>query len=348
MATPFTQGLCEKVQSSVLEILGSNKAPELKRTKTGYLSALRSPENLAGVNIVPIDEGNGKKKTVRVTYLQRGCEDDIVTTENTSCSPDVFRSPLEKDINITKYIATKWMAFNVSDMRKLCGPDDLYRASVMNSEVDALMRKLDKELLTIQAANFGEFSPYSQPVPAYQNYKEVKLLNSCASGINYSGEATIMEDFNLLDTQARPIIIGAGNISKYAQMAKIGCCNDLGIDTSKAGAFDFYHDRYVEEIIGAGKFIGLVPGYVQLLTWNKNVGDYAISDAKFEDGTYTDPFTGIKLDMEWKYDDCLKQYIVRFSLNYELHFIPTDSFQTCDELNGVNFTLAYKAVNADC
>lgn len=342
--TPFTEGLCEKVQSSLIQLFGA-KAPEVKRTQVGYLQAITSPQNMAGVTLVPIDPKNGKKKQVRLTLIQRGCEDDIVDTDNGNCSAEEFKSPFEETVDITQYIATKWMGFNEDDMRKLCEPDSQYRERVMNAEIDALMVSLNKKLITIQNANFGNFSPYSE-VPAYDSCKDVTLLNAQGNGIDYSGEAEIIEDFKLLDTTSKPILVGAGKLSRYVTMAKVGCCNDLGINTSQAGAFDFYHDRYVESIIGADGFIGLVPGYVQLLTWNKYVGPYVKKSESFEKNTIVDPLTSLKLDFEWKYDDCTEQYIARFKLNYELFFLPAESFADCDELSGVNFTLCYTAKNA--
>lgn len=346
LATPFLVGLCEKVQSSLLSLLGSN-SPELKRTMTGYLSAVKSPQNMAGVTVVPIDQGNGKDRQVRITYLQRGCAADIVTTDNGLCTAEVFKSPLEKTVSITRYIATKWMGFNESDMRKLCEQDSAFRARVMNAEIDSLMVGLNKSLIVLQNANFGNFSPFSN-IPAYSHNKSVALLNLCGNGIDYSGEADIMEDFKLLDTTSKPILVGAGKLSKYVSMAKVGCCNDIGINTGLAGQFDFFHDRFVESIVGANGFIGLVPGYVQLLTWNRFVGDYKKESPSFSAGTVIDPVTNIELDMEWKYDDCKYQYIMRFALYYELFFIPVDSFAACDDLSGVNFTLSYTAKNGIC
>lgn len=345
-STPFLFGICEKVQNTLIDLLGSN-SPELKRTMTGYLSAVKSPQNMAGVTIAPPDQGNGKDRQARITYLQRGCAADIVTTDSGLCTAEVFKSPLEKTVSITRYIATKWMGFNESDMRKLCEEDSSFRARVMNSEIDSLMVGLNKALIVLQNANFGKFSPFSNQ-PAYSTSKNVNLLNLCGNGIDYSGESDIIEDFKLLDTTSKPILIGAGKLSKYVSMAKVGCCNDIGINTGLAGQFDFFHDRFVESIIGANGFIGLVPGYVQLLTWNRFVGDYKKESPSFAAGTVLDPITGITLDMEWKYDDCKYQYIMRFALYYELFFIPVDSFATCDDLSGVNFTLPYTAKNGTC
>lgn len=338
--TPFLVGLCAKIQTTLNDLLGKND-PALMRTQVGYLQALTSPQNTAGITYVPVDPGNGKNRKVRVTYIQRGTEDEIVTSEPANCDPEVFASPLETDVEITKYVGTKWFGFNQSDMRKLCEPDATYRGRVMSARIDALITKLDKQLITLQSANFGNFNPV-----IYTGYKDVVTFNHDGTGISYIGEANIKEDFKMLNSSSNPIVIGAGKLSLYSGIAKIGCCNALGQDLSQAGSMDFFHDRFVDQILGANHFIGLVPGYVQLLTWNKYVGEYRAENASFAKGTIVDGLTGLQLDMKWEYKSCDEQYAVQFSLNYELWFIPTDAFAATDELEGVNFTLHYRAVNA--
>ena len=340
-AVPFTNGICVAVQSSLNELLNNND-PALKRTQVGYLQALVSPQNTAGVNIVPIDPGNGKKKKVRITWIQRGTVSDIVHTDAETCDAQVFPEPLEDDIEVTQFIATKWFGFNEDDMRLLCESDASYRGRVMSSKLDILMVELNKKLIALQSANFGNFNPI-----IYTGFKDVTMLNNAGDGISYLGEAQVQTDFQYLDSNAKPIVIGAGNLNLYAKMAKIGCCNDLGQDLSQAGQMDFFFDRHVNSILGANHFIGLVPGYVQLLTWNKYVGSYRKENDVFSAGTVVDPYTGVTVDMKWVYDyDCAEQYKVRFSLHYDMWFIPTDSFASGDELEGVNFTLHYRAVQA--
>lgn len=336
-AIPFTQGLCEKIQVSLNELLGS-KTPYLKRTMVGYLQALKSPQNMAGVSIVPVDPGNGKNRSVRIKFIQRAVEGDIITTPPANCNIDNYPEPFQQDVAITKYIATKGVGFNEDEMRKLCEADSDYRASVMSAQIDALMKVLNKQLITLQSTNFGAFNP------AVVGPKNVTLLNGVLRQAVYSGEADILQDFARLDVNERPIVIGSGILANYARQINIGCCNEIGQDLSQAGKLDFFEDRFVEGIIGADEFIGLTPGYVQLLTWNKYVGSYFKENDKFSKGTLIDPVTGIMLDMKWIYDECKEEYVVRLSLNYELYFIPTNAFAATDELSGVNFTLNYKAV----
>lgn len=335
----FTEGICEKVQDSLINILGTQNAPSLKRTQVGFLQALKSTQNTAGTSQVPVDPGNGKYKQVRIKYIQRGVATDLTTVKPTGCVTDLEKEPFEQIVAVTNYLGTKGMKFTQKEMRKLCEADSEFMAGVINAEIDPLIVQLNKNLLATQAANFGAFNPvYAGP------FKPVTLLEGSLKRPVYYGESQILEDFENLDTNARPIVIGAGVLAHYARQVGIGCCNQDGINIGQAGNMDFFRDRYVDSELGQDYFIGLVPGYTQLLTWNEYVGEYAKENDVFSHGTIIDPVTGLKFDMRWHYNDCDDFYFVQFGLNYEMYYIPTNSFAYGDELNGVNFTLQYKGV----
>lgn len=335
MAT-FTEGICEKVQSSLNQIL-NGKAPQNLRTPLGYLDALVSTQNTAGVEKVPVDAGNGKKKQVRIKFIQRGVASDITTSTDSDCAVDIEKEPYDETVEVTQYIATKWMGFDQTQMRKLCEPDGEFMQSVIRAEIDVLCTELNKDLIALQAANFGNFIDGTSVAHA------VPLLETVKKSPLYYGESLIMEEFENLGVMQRPIVVGAGNLAHYVRQVGIGCCNDAGIALNQAGNMDFFRDRFVNSILGANHFIGLIPGYVQLLTWNKYVGDYRQETPSFSHTTITDPVTGLTFDMKWKYDDCAEKWVMNISLNYELFFIPSDSFAATDDLYGMNGSLHFRA-----
>lgn len=85
-----------------------------------------------------------------------------------------------------------------------------------------------------------------------------------------------------------------------------------------------------------------------MLTYNKYKGDYRkANNGNYAKTTIIDPLTGLELDMRWKYNDCDEVWILTFSLWYNLWwFLPTDAFAPTDPLNGVNYTLHYRATAA--
>ena len=338
----FLQGICEKVQSSLIALFGAD-APSLTRTKVGYLQALTSPQNMSGMTIMPIDPGNGKIKQVRVKYIQRGTESTTVTAKPSMCSPGDEVAPFEDIKAITNYIGSVEMKFNEAEMRKLCEPDSEYMQAVVNANIDKVVRALNKKLITIQSVNFGAFNP------AVVGAKSVQLLD--AANLNravYAGEATILADLEYLDVSERPLLIGSGNLSTYARMEKIGCCNAFGQDIGQAGNFDYFQDRFVGGILGnANDFICLVPGHVQLLTYNEYVGTYVKENDVFSHGTIVDPVTGLTFDIRWIYTYCNGEfYTMQMGLWYDMYFMPGNAFGYSDELFGYNGSLHYRATAA--
>lgn len=334
----FTQGICQRVQESLISILGSN-SPSLRRGQYGYLNALQSPQNLSGVTKIQIDPGNGKKKGVRLTFIQRGLESDVKTTPITNCATEIEPTPFQQDVDITSYLRSPGIKFSEDEMRKLCEGDMEFMSSVVNAQIDALVKVLNKNLLATQNVNFGNFNPNTPGVVG--DKKTVILLTGQKRVPHYMGESEILEAFEDLDWSGRPIVVGSGNLSHYVRQVGIGCCNENGINLAQAGAMDYFKDRYVEGIIGANEFIGLVPGMVQLMTWNKYVGTYKKENDVFSHTTITDPVTGLTFDMKWKYNDCDDSYSVHFGIWYDLYFIPTNAFAAGDELEGTNGSLNF-------
>lgn len=334
----FTEGICEKIQSSLTEVFGNN-APSLKRTKVGFLEALTSPQNTAGMMQIPIDPGDGKERSVRLKYIQRGTEDDIGTTRPSGCATEKEPTPKEQIVSITNELYTKGMKFSQAQMRKLCEGDSAYIAGVINSRLDPFMVKLNKLLLTNASTNFGNYYGGSSAV---KNYNLLKTNNS----VDYFGESDLIEDMENLDALGRPIVIGADKLSHYVRQIGIGCCNAEGQNLANAGNMDFFHDKYVSGILGTDHFLTLVPGHIQLMTFNENVGEYAEENKSWSHGTLIDPRTGIKLDIDVDYNNCDRYFSMHFGFKYEMYYLPGNAFTYGDDLYGFNGLLHAKATQS--
>jgi len=338
--TPFTEGLCEKIQGSLVQMFKTN-APQLKRTQVGYLDALESAQNTAGVEKVQLDQGNGKRREVRIKFLQRAVDSEILTDEP-PCSGEDSPSPKEETVQaITDFVRTPVLSFDDNDMRLLCESGDEYRAGVINAQFNALAVALDKKLIADQAANFGAFVPALPPGPAYKDYA---LLNSTNNySMNYKGESDLINDIENLESGAKPLVIGAGYLGDYVRQAGIGCCNQYGQNLSQAGNMDYFRDKYVDQILGSNHYITLVPGYTQLLTWNKYKGEFTMNGADYVKGTIVDPFTGLEADVKWTYDKCEEKWLMFMRLWYKVYRLNIDAFKQYDDLRGVNFSLHCRA-----
>jgi hypothetical protein len=339
----WTEGLCASIQEKMIAIYGS-KAPALQRTPTGYLDALQSAENKAGITAIPVNDGTGKKRIVRITGYSRGVVAETSTDPEDFCLTQVTPAPYENDVEADLWFSLPGLTFNETDMRKICDPDSMWIAEILNTRLDAFAVGLDAALLALQNANYGNFIDGSNATHVIYP-------------INSEGEAQPLAEELMLNEYAdingvgRPIVVGAGNMRIYSGLTAIGCCNDGGVDVSQAGRYAFYFDRQVGAAFGDNNdFVVMQPGSVQLITWNRFVGAYAKSNDLFVKGTVTDPKNGLTVDMYMTYEPCADgaaegQYILSIGVYYNLVFLPTDSYQATDPLYLTNGTLSF---NADC
>lgn len=343
VANDFTEGLCVGIQTSLNNVFTKND-PSQARTNVGYLQAIKSPLNRAGFNETPLVDEEGKIYAVKVTGTTRGCEDEIDDTctdlEDRTCIGDTQIAPWEDLVSDFMCMQSPAFLFKTSQFKKFCETtDDAYRARVINSYIDPMVRKLNKAMITIQNANFGNF--FDGTAASH----DVDLLNANGTP-NFVGEAEILEYFEDLETYTKPFVIGSGKLGRYIRQVGIGCCNDGGINLAQAGNLNFYRDKYVEDILGADQFIGLQPGLVQLVTKNENVGQYVRNHEHYTNNTFVDPVTGLKFDIDVIYEPCKKHYFMQFRVQWMMYFLIAKARKACDELYNVNGSLKLKALQA--
>jgi hypothetical protein len=317
----YTEGLCSAIQVNLNDIAGSN-APALRRDKVGMVDALMSEANRSGftAQVVPT---NGKFRAVQINYQNQACDSDVVTSCASNCTPEVAPEP--KEALITEFNCLKYkMTFDENEMRKLCEADTVWVGQTIMNAMNAVNIALDKALLTAYNAQAGKWiddsgSPQAAPI-------NVPLFN--ASGqVNPMSWAYIKHIYENWGLSGLPFIVGGGSIDLWAKAQSIACCNtNYGMDLGRGvGETMFYTDRFSSSILGDGDGTGaafFAPGTVQLITWNKYLGDYAKRNDSFEHGTVVDPFSGLLYDLKTNYDDCTENWYIELALNYAPFFMP--------------------------
>lgn len=331
---PFTQGICAQLQQALNEVAGQN-APGLKRDRVGYLEALQSAVNLNGVQRVAVPS-DGKRRQVEVIYTPRGLESGVQTTRPTSfCDATDEPEPFSVTLDVDNWAHRK-LRFTEWELRKLCyeAPSD-YIANLVMGEMNALLVRANRQLITQQATNFGAFFDGTF-------VKNADFLDGSNQPV-YFEESKILEEYARISGSGTPLLVGAGDLAHYTRMTGKGCCNQHGVDLSQAGDYAFFYDRFVDDVLTPPEnYILLAPGAAQFLYWNANVGEFAWRDDRDEAGTVVDPFTGVRFDVDKVWDKCAKQYHVTITLNYDLFFLPANAFQAGDPLEGVNYTLRFQ------
>lgn len=314
----YTQGLCSAIQVNLNEIAGSN-APALSRQKVGMIDGLMSAQNRNGftAQVVPT---NGKYRAVQINYIGQACDSDVVTSCAPNCTPEVEPEPLEK--LITEFNCAKYkMGFDEAEMRKLCEADSVWVGQNIMRAMNAINVSVDKALIT--AINPLVTDTTSLPLFTTSGFPNPMAWPQVISRIELAGH------------NGAPIIVGGSSSELYAKAQAIACCNTVaGMDlAAMSGNAFYYFDPQINSIQSATDFYGWTPGAIQMITWNKYLGEYAKRDSSFEHGTIVDPFTGLVYDLKTSYDDCTEKWYVELALNWNIIDMPA-AFCTEDD-NGI-------------
>lgn len=328
----YTAGLCDRMKYALKEVAGGN-AGELVRDASGFVDALTSSQNTAGFQQIQVGEPAGKNFGARVTYMPRGEKGDATAAANTLCSASVEPDPRESLVNIDQVVSITRLISD-AEVRKLCESEAQHAADFTMSLFNGVNAKLNEDLLTLQAAAFGNWQ--STGTAAVQNFE---MLNTDGSP-KYLGASQLKQEIRKGRGVGRPMIVGSGNFELYADQVAIGCCNTQGIDLSQAGNdFAWFYDVETEAVLGSNEVVVLQPGAAQIVTFNEHVGDgKKMSPGHYEFDTIVDPFTGLVWDHYVRYDECTKQWQIALELNYTLFNLPSDMFAVGSTLDGVNYS----------
>ena len=334
----YTEALCDRLRFALKNVAQAN-AGELVRDASGFVDALSSPLNTVGFEQIQVGTG-GKNFGARVTYLQRAEKGEATAAANTLCSATEEPDPKEDLVNIDQVVSiTKKL--DEDEIAKLCESRDEHAAQFLMSLFNGVNAKLNEDLLTLQAAAFGNYADGTSVVHPFE------MLNSDGTP-KYLGYSQLQSEIRKVRGTGRPMIIGSGNFELYSDQVSIGCCNDGGIDLSQAGnKYAWFYDVDTETILGANELVVMLPGAAQIVTFNKHMGDRRRTvEGVYDKTTVIDPFTGIEWDYYLRYDECTDEWQLALELNYTLFNLPANMFKAGSPLDGVNYTLRASATQA--
>lgn len=330
------------VQQDLIDVAGQN-APQLKPEITGLLDAIVSPVNTAGTQQLQTDLKDGKYHQVKLEYITPSTYDEVTDVDGGLCTEGPTKTPTHQLVKVTRYKEIK-RDWDEEEMRSFWKKPSEYRAQVMASDMNAIYRAINRDLVSLYYAGVGNFI---DGVPAG---KELNLIRTTANGeirADVSGEIEMMEDLQNLMVSGMPIVVGSNVVSRYATLQKLGVANDIGQDISKLKNFMFFRDRDPDLLnpLAAGKsnMLAFAPGACQLITFNKYKGEFAHKSPLVQKTTIVNPLKNIEFDWNLKYDDCAERYLSTIKLHYDYWVMPSDAFKATDERSGVNYTFSYAA-----
>lgn len=354
-------GVAAAIMMNISAIAGLND-PQLKITPVGFLKMILEHNAATEVNNID-DIRSGLDREVEIKYLQRGLESEVSNVDD--CDTPI--SPVWKKANIGEPLYNKVGLFiSDADMRKYVAaasdPTGLGNAKISRalyetvlSYINALLQKIDGNLVAAQALKFGVNAAYgtasAQPIALGTKAKMddgiVKLVLD-AEANEFSGEL---------------LVCGNGLVRAFDIYNKL----KSGTDAEGFGSLDLkaYSDPKTVAGWGHNHFGVFAEGTVGFVDLPQNVGEFAGDKGgsfffqlpmplPLSDGS----ILPLAFDCQLKYIDCPEKdgegnvtakrgWKLIISKTYGLFNLPNDCFKVGDPLRGVNGALHYVATAQD-
>jgi hypothetical protein len=352
----YTAGACSALLFTQNEVMKSNTPSELI-SPIGLVQALKDPSNVATAEFEQLGAGDGHNKVVRLVNRQPVVASAVTDAFACDAGAAVPRQEELVTINQHSHLALR---VSESDVRALCEEYSNYTTlvgarmgtssaaqtslSVMREVYDsvslgfdAIRQNMNSKLNTALATRLGEFVDGST--------SKTYTIRNGAGERNGSpildGFAKFKQDVRKTTLTGSPILVGSGLWELTNTALEYGCCNDGGTDfgqMARSAGYKFYIDDTTGTALAAADAaFAFMPGTAHLLTFNKNVGNFARPIGVRERGTIADPSVpGLRYDISIVPNECGEYYDVYLDIDFGLWTAPVTLFGTGDYRAGVN------------
>lgn len=326
---------CRALQQKLIDYYGENVAELKTMGSNSLVKWLLSPQNTRGFR--QIADGitttvPGKKRAVAFQVDEPFCFDVCklavdCETVRTASSPASQEIVFEFDDTPYRHCTTPGglpvrLEFTSEDLAKYCNESDTSYitrqiARYNRHFIEAVDKRIGEVLETMVGTN-SEGDTLTR-IPFF--------INHASGAVTLNPEATWYLDqiYRDIGGQNQFALIGGKVLNKITKYHKWAGLADFGIDLSELGDIDPYafYDRYLDATIGQNFFFQLSPGAVQLVTFNRNIGEHNRSVTNlYTHDTFVDPATGLRVDFEWYYEPHCRVWTYEPQLFVELAVVP--------------------------
>lgn len=348
----YTAGACPALLFTQNEVMKSNTPSELI-SPIGLVQALKDPSNVATAEFEQLGNGDGHSKVVRLVNRQPVAASAVTDAFACDAGAVVPRQEELVTLNQHSHLALR---INEAEVRVLCeeysnytrlrgvGADAAASFSVMREVYesvslgfDAIRQNVNSKLNTAMATRVGEFVDGALA-------KSYVIRNGAGERNGapvLDGFARMKQDIRKTTFNGQPILVGAGLWELTNTALEYGCCNDGGTDfgaMARNAGYKFYIDDTTgTALASADAAFAFMPGTAHLLTFNKNVGNFARPIGVRERGTIADPAVpGLRYDISIVPNECGEYYDLYLDIDFGLWTAPATLFGATDYRAGVN------------
>ena len=256
--------------------------PGAQSSDIGTLRALISAQNRNAVAFNPIPQKaapltDGSVK-LTASFLPFICDTEVSDTPVTKCNVSGGDTPtyLYADYTVDETTSQKW-TLNDDQFRSTCETPGRQFDDMFLRNVDAFLRKVNRKSITEVITFMGNYSNGNNSVTTPINLPVIdptKLYN--AQALAFIKSEYMKQNVGTIT----PIITGAGLMDHAIAGMPVAGISDDGVNRGASfGLENYFRDGFLDSTIddGSSHLLSWVPGALQLLTWNENVGPYAYS-----------------------------------------------------------------------
>jgi len=338
---------CLTVMRELGEVAGQNGDPLRNRQVTGLLDALRSDSNTLGSEVETLERPGDKTRNVILKHLQPDSVADSSDAITNICTDTGVSSAwLYTDVALSREIQSATKILTSDQMRTLCEDDSTWRMKLIGQMLNSVHKLLNQSIITpFSLGTGGLLNGDGAQATSYQMLYRDGLLQ-----IDPEGIIDMMRDLQDTGMVGLPIVVGGGNIKKYADLKGIACCNQFGSNPQDLSEFQLFYDNDLNTILTSpsdtgNSFYAFAPGAAQFLNVPQYVGARRrVTDESIRD-TIVDPVSGIEWDFRASYDDCVAggQWKLKLEMVWDLWQQPLTLFKAADDRYKINYNYWFNA-----
>lgn len=301
------------------------------------------------------------RRAVELVYGQRYLESTVSTTGRIQCetfSVDGETSAvyeLDPDDGVRHGFSV-----TMSELEERCGDDAMYFVKELKKSMDVCVRKLETLAAIHVLAGGGKFAKdFIENGTAGTNAAKTGAAKLSNGGINTEMMEIIAQN-STANEYPSVYVFGGFAWDAYARALGAAVGNtELGID---AGAYKtangynwLFSDKIQMNASNDNDAVALMPGAIQFLSFNEFKGprgNYSVIDSdQLKQGVllYPDPTLPILFDYRAEYkctdNTGIRKWHIQVGVICDFVGLPSDLYQTGDQLEGINGVNLYRIVN---
>jgi hypothetical protein len=329
---------CPDLQAEIFSVW---QASNDRRDPIPFLEYITSPDNRNGIDM-QVAPGEGKVRTVNLTYTQRLPESSVTEATERGCDVGEVKGNCSKDYTIdTTDLIQSTERITAQHLARACKNNGQYISERLLAHLNVIDRKVSSQIGAEAALLKGAYS--ADAVAAYSITNDVLEVATKASGAYAIGAHVEIEQVTQMTGFNSALMFGGSALNEYMKLTMAGCCANVGLDVQEIYnlyGYSFAYDRRLATALGNGINNNLVmePQALQLLHYQETEW-LSNSPIDMNSGYASFPLTtpaGVPVDVYIK-DNCAGKIDINVFANVKLVGLPEDLFPTGDNFEGVTY-----------